>query len=121
MENLSVSWGETLPFVVQIDDTAAETATITISDTDGNIMLSKSGNFVVDDDTNLTDISLNADETEMPLGEYNYQLRIDYTGGRVDKFPDADYCDGCDESSDDFSFPKIIILPSLDGGPGVIS
>jgi hypothetical protein len=121
MQDLPTSWGETLPIIVEIDDVTAETATITVSDLDGNIVRTKSGAFTSDEfdiTTRSTDISLNANETKLALGNYNYQLRIDYTGGRVSKFPDKNTC--CNDG-ETFKFPQIIILPANDEGPGVVS
>lgn len=119
MQDLPVSWGETLPFIVEIDDPTAESATLTVSDLNKNIILTKSGDFTPDTfdvSTQLVDLSLNADETQLALGEYLYQLRIDFTGTRVLKFPDKDNCDGCGDS-DELKYPKIIVMAALDEGP----
>ena len=115
MEDLQISWGETWPFVITTSATNAETATLTIAKVGGDFVYSKSATFVDDG----ADVSYNPEETELELGDYYYQLRIDYTTGQNDKFPDKKICGTCTYDEDEgFHFPTLTITEALDM-PGV--
>lgn len=118
MQDFKIKWGTTLPFFITGNtDNAASTATLTIQKTDGSFTHSKSGTFV----DGGVDVSFNTDETEIALGDYYYQLRIDYVTGQVDKFPNQDLSNCCGDNDDaTMQFPKVTITEALDE-PGVVS
>ena len=91
MNNLSVRWGATLPLVVTNDEEGASTATLTVS-LDDEWVLEKTVAF----DGVEADLTLTAEETQIPPNTYNYMLTIDYEDGTVEKYPDTNGCKDCD-------------------------
>lgn len=110
MQDLSIKWGETLPFFITSNVTNAASGTLMIKKVGGDFTFSKSSPFT----DGGVDLSFNPDETEIELGDYYYQLRIDYTTGQVDKLPDADFDHCCDEDGN-VLFPILTITEALDG------
>lgn len=90
-DNMNVRWGATLPLTVTNDEEGADTATITISQ-DGNLILTKTESFVGLE----VDLTLTAEEMEIPVGTYSYMYTIVYDDGTVEKYPDLDSCTDCE-------------------------
>lgn len=88
--NLNVRWGATLPLTITNDESGADTATITISKDDA-IEFTKTVSF-----TDLeADLTLDADETQLDPGIYDYMITIVYDDGTIEKYPDIDGCSDC--------------------------
>lgn len=88
--DLKTRRGETLPIIWEIDETGADTATITISDGD-TIILTKTVPF-----NGLTaDLTLSASETDILVKKYEYMVTLVYTDGTVEKYPDVSGCSSC--------------------------
>lgn len=100
MKNFRIYWGETLNAIVTIDDPDAVSATLTISTIP---QIVKTDNFVNGE----ADVSVSAIETQLPLGKYEYQLKVVYGNGIIDKMPDISNCLDC-------SLPTVTIMASLD-------
>lgn len=99
MENITTSWGETLPLTVEAED--ADTATLYIGET-GDIVIEQSAAFV----DGSADLTISAEEMEIAPDTYNYQIVIEYTNGDIRKYPDAS-CEDCE-------LPTITVCATLD-------
>jgi hypothetical protein len=110
MKNLRIYWGETLPIIVESDNLLALTATLTIGTIGGEVLITKEASFNQFEELKMeADVSVLADETKIEPGKYSYQIKIVYSNGDVQKFPDGANCSDC-------SLPTVTILPSLDQG-----
>ncbi len=99
MNNITTSWGETLPFSIMAED--ASTATLLV----GGIslpLITKTSPFI----DGVADVSIPADDMKIPTGEYKYQFVITYENGDVVKLPDS-RCADCD-------LPTITVCPTID-------
>lgn len=104
MNTLSVRRGATLQLSLEIDDTDAISATLTVSDTDNtSVILSKEVTFT----DGVADLSLTPEETLIAVGEYIYQITVELPDGVIEKFPDTSNCTDC-------GFPAFIVCESLD-------
>jgi hypothetical protein len=104
MNNLSVRWGATLPITLTIDEEGADTATLVIAEMDnGAIVLEKTAAF----DGLIADLTLTAEDTQLPTDEYEYMITVVYADGTVEKYPDVAGCTECE-------FPTIEICEALD-------
>jgi len=92
--------GETVPFPIEIDDSAVA-ATLTISD-DEDIILQITEPFV----DGLADIELSSTQTLLAVGTYYWQITLDYGDDKIIKLPDAE-CEDC-------SLPEIIVCAAND-------
>lgn len=89
-DNMTVRWGATLPLTL-FNDEEADTATITISQ-DDSVVLTKTSPFVDLE----ADLTLDADETELTPGVYEYMITVVYDDGAIEKYPDTEGCTDCD-------------------------
>ena len=103
-KDIKIRWGETLTFLVEIDDEQAQTATLIVA---SNPQVTKTADFI----DGVADISLEPTETEITPGKYEYQINIQYSNGVLSKLPDNTSCSDC-------SSPVIIIEEALDM-PGI--
>lgn len=101
MLNQKYYWGESIDATVEtkIEDEAT-TATLIIGT---NPQIVKTASF----SDGIADVSIDAEDTEVNPGTYEYQLIIHWADGEVKKYPDVLECSTC-------TLPKITILPSLD-------
>lgn len=99
MENITTSWGETLPITVEAEDATSavlyigeiSTPIVTVTDTftDGS-----------------ADLTVSAMEMEIEPDTYMYQIVITYDNGDIRKYPDAS-CEDCD-------LPTITVCATID-------
>lgn len=89
-------------------DITADTLTLTISDEDGNIVLSVTENYAVQDEQAVATIST---DIELPIGEYKYMYTITYEDDFILKLPDPESCD--DGSCE---LPNFIVCDANDVG-----
>lgn len=105
MDTISIRYGQTVTLPVDTGDADADTATIYIGKPGELYVLSKT--------TNLTDgkgvFSFDTEDTEIPLGKYNYQINVT-SGTEVSKFPSPN--EGCDSCDSDL--PTFIVAEALD-------
>lgn len=103
MKDINVRYGASLDLSVTIADLLADEATLFVGLPDSLPIITKTAAFA----EGTANLSLTPVETEIPLGNYNYQINVSYTDGRLDKFPTSDQCleDG---------FPSFSVLESLD-------
>lgn len=102
MKDLTVRWGATLNITIENDEDTADTATLTVSQ-DDTVVITKTASFV----DGSADVSLDADETEITPGEYEYMIKVEYTDGTVEKYPTYDNCTDCE-------LPKIQVCDTND-------
>lgn len=102
MENYNIRYGASFELTVTTDDPTANTATLVIGKPGTAPVITQPASFVDGEAT----ITLAPGQTEIPLGEYNYQINIDYLTGELDKFPE----DGCFSPE----LPTFTILEALD-------
>lgn len=103
MNDISVRYGASLDLEITVTDELADTATLFVGKAGDTPTIIKSANFV----EGTADLSLDPEETEVPLDDYSYQVNVSYTDGRLDKFPTAEQCgeDG---------FPRFSVIEALD-------
>lgn len=102
MKDISVRYGASLALSITIDDATALTATLYVGHEGTAPVLMKSGSFV----DGIADLSLDPLDTVLPLGEYNYQINVEYSNGNLDKYPSAENCED--------GLPKFTVLDVLD-------
>ena len=99
MDNITTSWGETLPFTVEAED--AQEATFYIGDISTPVV-TITNTFV----GNVADLSVAANMMEIEPKDYKYQFSILYNNGDLRKFPDSS-CEGCE-------LPTLTVCPTID-------
>lgn len=93
MKTLSVIYGGTLDvnITVPTDETMPISASIYVAKEGEPYVMSSTGEF---DENGKATVSFSSDDTKVPLGEYKYQINLDYEDGGVVKLPDTNYCQG---------------------------
>jgi hypothetical protein len=99
MEDIRTSWGETLPFGIYAENGVS--ATLNIGEI-GDIVVSSTSPF----DDGFADLTVDAFTMEIPVGDYSYQVVVEYDNGDIRKYPDAS-CEDCE-------LPTITVCPSID-------
>ena len=99
MENITTSWGETLPLTVEAED--ANTATLYIGEVSNAVVIV---NAVFVDGS--ADLTVDADEMEITPDTYSYQIVIEYDDGTIRKYPDSS-CEDCE-------LPTITVCATID-------
>jgi hypothetical protein len=124
LQDQSVRQGETLPLLIEDDQTTPTLASATIivkaTTTSVSPTITKTVNFK----DGVADITLSATDTLIPTGDYVYQIILVDSNGSVDILPDMDDCEDDDESSsgdgdsdnDDSGFPLLRVGLSLTSG-----
>lgn len=107
MEDEKVTWGETFPMTVEVDDPLVVSATLTVSREDKTVVVTQTSVFF----EGVADVSLTPTQTQLEPADYFYQLRVDYSDGRVQKYPNKDECEG-----EECGFPILTICEALDMG-----
>lgn len=102
MDTISIRYGEDVTLPINAGNTAYVTA---------ELFIGKPGEvYIISKSAPLTDgegvFTLSKVETQIPLGEYNYQINVTDGQGRVTKFPSPN-CEGCE-------FPKFVVCEALD-------
>lgn len=101
--NIVVRYGASVELTVEIDDNTAVSASIYVGKEGEVYEITKSGFFV----DGVADITLEPNETEIPIGDYKYQINVTYTDGKIDKYPEKN-CLG------EVDLPYFIVLEALD-------
>lgn len=106
MDTISIRYGESVPLPLDAGDTTAEIADIFVGNPGEPYIFTKritlSGGQGV--------FELSAEDTQIPLGKYSYQINITDALGQVEKYPSPDNnCSGCEDE-----FPKFIVNEALD-------
>lgn len=106
MDSISIRYGEDVTLPIDTGDLTAVTATIYIGNP-GEV-------FIFSKETSLTDgagvFVFTAEEMELPLGTYSYQINTTDDEGHIEKYPSPD--ENCNECESDF--PKFVIYEALD-------
>lgn len=106
MDTISIRYGEGVTLPLETGDTTAVSADIFIGKPGELYVFTKNITLV---DGNGT-FELTAEDTELPLDTYFYQINVNYATGGPDKFPAPKKdCDTCESD-----FPKFIVNESLD-------
>ena len=89
-DRIDVIYGESYDSIIQSDDETAVSAVFYVG---------KAGELpVIEKPVTFTDgegqLELEPADTRVPLGVYNYMIKVEYEDGRVRKFPRPD-CDDC--------------------------
>jgi len=93
-DTLTIRQGETFYEPIKYFDTAAESAVITVSDDDGNVVLTTGTSFTVEDDWAVGEFKSN--DTDIPVGEYHWMITITTPDAGI-KLPKISDCeDGCE-------------------------
>lgn len=99
MEDIRTSWGETVPITIQAED--ATSATLYIGEI-SNPLVTVTNVFT----DGAADISAPAEDMEIPVGNYSYQVKLVFDSGDIRYFPDSS-CEEC-------SLPTITVCPTID-------
>lgn len=101
MEDLIIRRGETLELTIKADDDSAVSV---------NLRAAQNGNIVIDETESFANgaATIRTSDTMLPLGDYEYTLKVVYSDGFIEILPDADDCgDECD-------LPVIKVCESLE-------
>lgn len=89
-DKINVIYGESYESTIECDDETATTAVFYVGKNNQAPIIAKS--------VPLTDgegmLELEPEDTEIPVGVYNYMIKVTYSDGKVKKFPRPD-CDDC--------------------------
>ena len=107
MDNKRVRYGESFRLTVKQSDPLAETASIFVGTANNQYLISKTSTFT----DGIADLTLSPTQTMLPIGEYKYQVNVEYSDGNIDKFPKPRK--GCTQV-DFVSLPDFIIYEALD-------
>ena len=99
MDNITTSWGETLPFTVEAED--AQEATFYIGDI-ANPLVVVTTPFT----EGAADVSVSADLMKIDPKDYSYQFTVLFNNGDLRKFPDSE-CEECE-------LPTLTVCPTID-------
>lgn len=99
MDDYSIIQGETLRLTVTVTETGAETAELFAYDELGNT-IEKTATF----DGMVADLSTN--DTDVPDGDYEYYIRVNWDDGSNDIIVKKDDCDG-----EECELPVITVCP----------
>lgn len=105
MDDINIRYGESVTLPLDTSDEDAVSA---------DIFIGKPGEvYVLTKHLTLTNgkgaFEIAAEDTEIPLDTYYYQINVTDSEGKVDKFPAPEGCSGCDSD-----FPKFIVSEALD-------
>lgn len=103
MDEIAVRYGGSVPLSVEEDDGLETTATLYVGKAGSTPRITKIASFV----NGVADISLDPEDTEIPLDTYKYQVNVAYSDGRLLKFPDPSTCD-------DGELPDFTVKEALD-------
>jgi hypothetical protein len=109
MKDISIRKGETLAFELSAPDTDAVSAVFTVKKTAASltVALVQEANFV----DGWAFFEFDETETMLELGDYVYQIKVNYSSGS-EIWPGAGR--GCED--DDCSLPKFKVCESTEGG-----
>lgn len=105
MDTVSTRYGASLTLPVDTGD---------VTDVSADIYIGKPGQvYVLTKNITLTGgkgtFVFAPEDTEIPLGTYNYQINVTTASGDLDKYPSPEGCDSCDDD-----FPEFIVAEALD-------
>lgn len=96
MRDFTIQQGETLRLLVTVDEEGADSAELVV--TDGTTdLITNTVSFVG------LEADLTTNDTIIPVGSYDYYIRVTWDDGTSDIIPDVTDCDG------DCEFPQLII------------
>lgn len=102
MKQINTRYGASVDLSVTIDDPLATSASLYVG-MEGQVpLITKTATFT----DKFADLSLDPEETEIPLNTYKYQINVSYSDGRLEKFPTS----GCDDDD----LPEFIVSEALD-------
>jgi hypothetical protein len=105
MDTITLRQGETLELSVTADDLTAITLQLLVADEDDSIVIDVTENFTTVDGKRIATIQTN--DTNLPVGDYQYMLKLTYPDDVIEMLPDTASCD------DDCSLPVLSICKSL--------
>lgn len=102
METINVRYGESVDFAVASDDVTAISATLYVGNPGDSPVITKTVPLL----EGIAAITLDPEDTRVPVGEYRYQVNVDRQDGGVEKYPQPEDCgeDG---------LPKFVVHESL--------
>lgn len=106
MKDYYIREGATFEETFTDSDITASTLTLTVSDSDGNVAMTETENYTIQDDEAVATISA---IINLPIGGYFYMYTITYDDGFILKLPDPE---GCDDGSCDL--PGFIVCDAND-------
>jgi hypothetical protein len=97
MKDIKIGQGETIRQTITVDQTGADTATFIATDGETNL---------IDVEVNFVDMEANISTTAtvIPIGSYDYYIKIVWDDGTVDYLPDFSNCE-----EEQCAFPQLII------------
>ena len=106
MEPISIRYGESLTLPLDAGDITATAADIYIGKPGEIYQLTKNIPLTL----GLGTFVFSAEETQIPLGTYYYQINVTDGDGNIEKYPSPESgCSGCEDN-----FPEFIVSEALD-------
>lgn len=92
MKSIKIRYGASLIQSVTIDNETAVSATFYVGKEGETPVITKVGNFELVENVMTANLTLEPEDTEIPLGEYKYQIDVLYEDGNISKFPAPTDC-----------------------------
>lgn len=92
MKAIRTRYGASVIQTITSDNVEAVTATFYVGNEGEVPVISKTANFALVDNVMTADLTLEPEDTEIPIGEYKYQIDVLYSDGNIDKFPSPTEC-----------------------------
>lgn len=109
MKDETIRQGESFEVTITDQDTTAESAKITITNSDVSVSISETANFNQQTvDGQLVAIATISFIPELVIGDYKYMYTITYSDGKISKLPDVSRCSG------DCELPKFSVCEAND-------
>jgi hypothetical protein len=103
MKAINTRYGASVELLCNSTDITAESADIFIGIEGEAYTFTKNAPF--EDGT--ANLSLDPIDTMIPIGTYKYQINVNYSDGRIKKFPEPSNCE-------DNNLPEFIVSEALD-------
>lgn len=104
--DISIRQGETLILNVTIDDLTADTVQLLVSNSNDEVVIDETDSFATEDGERVAQLLSN--DTDLPLGDYTYMLKITYSDGTIEIMPEAYECE------DDCELPTLTICEAIE-------
>lgn len=87
-KSIDVWQNETISLTSTSPDATYETATLLVGAPGDPAIFSHEAPYV----NLIADLTVTDEDNDIPVGEYKYMIKVDYTGGEVKYFPDPTKC-----------------------------
>ena len=105
MKPIKTRYGATVNTSIQLTSTGLVEATLYVGKPGEAPVITKSAPFT----DGVAYLSLAPVDTRIPLGEYKYQINVEYSDGSIEKYPEPQA-----DCEDEDALPSFIVVEALD-------